>query len=281
MTEDEPVVISGLSISDADSSLMPMQVTLTVQYGTLTVNTGAGSGLNDSDVSGNGTNQVILTGDQTSINATLQSFNGVVYQGVANYFGVDQLTITTSDLGNSGPGGVMSDSDLVFINVLSTYDGATITPSSSTAKNIRGNEALIDSSITAKLGDDQESLEKAILSINVGSGRNRSDRLRLMTEGKADGQINLVAGKKGVSSIRIGKLTIGTLTGGADGKPLKIVFNANATAAHLQQILKRITFRTAVKTTVYGARTITYDFTDALAVASQQATKELEVVRSL
>lgn len=278
--EDEPVAISGITISDPDASLLPMQVTLSVQYGTLTINTGAANGLSAASIAGNGTDTVTLTGDQSSINATLQSLNGVVYQGVANYFGVDQLTITTSDLGNSGPGGVMTDTDLIFINVLSTYDGATITPSSSTAKNIRGNEALIDSSITAKLGDGQESLNKAVLLVNVGAGRNRSDRLRLMTEGKADGQINLVAGKNGASSIRIGKLTIGTLSGGSDGKPLKIVFNSNATAAHLQQILKRLTFRTAVQTTVYGTRTITYDFTDSLGVASSQTTKQLEVVRN-
>lgn len=278
--EDVPVAITGLGIADPDASLLPVQVTLTVQSGTITVNTSLFNGVSAADVSGNGTNTVVITADQDSINATFQSLNGVVYQGVADFNGSDQLTMSTSDLGNSGPGGVLTDTDSVFINIQEVFDTARITPSAGIAKNIRGNEALLDSKITAQLGDNQTDLTNAILSINVTSGRNRSDRLRLLNEGKGDGQINVVTSKSGIKALRIGTLRIGTVSGGENGKPLKIVFNANATVADLQHVLKLVTFRTAVATTVYGVRTVTYSFTDALGLTSAPATKQVEVVRS-
>lgn len=275
--EDVPLAVEGLSVSDPDASLLPMRVVLSVQHGTITIDTSVDGGLGIGDVMGNGSNSVVLLADQFTINTTLQALNGVIYQGVADYNGDDTLTMTTSDQGNSGPGGVLTDTDSVFINLEDVYDTATITPSASIAKNIKGKEALIDPQIKAKLGDNQTDMTGAVLIVDAISGKNRSDRFRLISEGKGDGQINTATNKKGIVSIRVGKLVIGTVSGG-DGKPLKIVFNENATVADLQRVLRLITFRTAVQTTVFGMRTIAYNFTDALGLSSQ-ATKQLEVVR--
>jgi hypothetical protein len=219
----------------------------------------------------------VLFADQFTINTTLAALNGVVYQGAADYSGDDTLTMLTSDMGNSGPGGVQTDTDTVFIDLAAVFDTAQITPSASTAKNVKGKEALIDPQIKAQLGDNQTDLTKAVLIVDAVSGKNRSDRFRIMQEGKGEGQINTVVSKKGVVALRLGKVTIGTVSGG-DGKPLKIVFNDKATVADLQHVLRLITFRTAVQTTVYGTRTIAYDLTDALGFTSR-ATKQLEVVR--
>lgn len=277
--EDVPVAVTGLSITDPDASLLPVQVTLSVQNGTITLNTSLFNGISSADVSGNGTNVVVITADQDSINATFQSANGVVYQGIADFNGSDQLTMTTSDLGNSGPGGVLTDTDSVFIDVQAVFDTARITPTPGIAINNHGAEALLDPGIKATLGDNQTSLTNAVLSINVTSGRNRSDRLRLMNEGKGDGQINVVTSKTGVNSLRLGLIKIGTISGGENGKPLKIVFNTNAEPADLQHVLRLVTFRTAIATTVFGIRTVTYSFTDALGLTSSPATKQVEVVR--
>ncbi|MDB5336396.1 MAG: Protein of unknown function precursor containing a C-terminal secretion signal, partial [Planctomycetaceae bacterium] len=277
--EDVPVAVTGLSVTDPDASLLPMQVTLTVLHGTITVDTSVLGGLGISDVTGNGTNRVVLFADQFTINATLESLNGVIYQGNADYNGSDELTMLTSDLGNSGPGGVLTDSDSVFIDLQAMFDTATITPSASVTRNVKGLEVLLDPSIKSKLGDGQTDMDGAILSVNVAAGRNRSDRLRLMIEGSGAGQINTVT-KKGVISLRLGTVVIGKVSGGENGRPLKIVFNDNATAADLQHVLRRITFRTAVSTTVFGFRTVTYDFTDALGLSADQATKQVKVVRT-
>ena len=277
--EDVPVAVTGLSITDPDANLLPMQVTLTALHGTITLNTSVNGGLDLSQISGNGTNRVVLLADQFTINATLQSLGGVTYQGNADYSGADQITMLTSDLGNTGPGGVLTDSDLVFLNLQDVYDTATITPTATIAKNIKGREALLDSSIKSKLGDNQTSMDKAVLEVNVGAGRKRSDRLRLTSDGLGATQINTVVGKKGVVNVRLGTLVIGTVKGGENGKPLQIVFNNKATAADLQHVLRLISFRTAVETTVYGLRTVTYNFTDALGIPADQATKQVNVVR--
>ena len=278
--EDVAVSLTGLGMSDSDASLQPVRVTLAVQHGTITVLTNVIGGVTAADVTGNGTKQVVLTGDQIAINTTLQALNGVRYLSSLDYSGEDVLTMTSNDLGNSGPGGQLSDIDSVFIDIQAVHDNAKITPTATTAINVRGQEALLDTGITSQLGDGQTSLNKAVLSVNVTANRNRSDRLRLLAEGSGATQLNIQAGKKGKpSNVRIGTLVIGQVSGGESGKPLTIVFNANATAANLQHVLRRITFRTAVQTTVYGLRTISYNFTDALGLPAPTATKLINVIR--
>ncbi|MDB5389652.1 MAG: sodium/calcium exchanger 1 [Planctomycetaceae bacterium] len=278
--EDTPVSLTGLGVADPDASLQPIQVTLNVAHGKINVLSSVPGGVTAAEITGNGTNQVVMNADQDSINATLQAINAVRYQGVLDYNGQDTLTMTSNDLGNSGPGGQMTDIDSVFIDIQAVHDNAKITPTATVATNVRGKEAFLDTGITSQLGDGQTSMANAILSVNVTTGRNRSDRLEVLSEGKNAGQINVVAGKSGKpSSLRIGSLTIGTVTGGENGVALKIVFNANATAADLQHVLRSITFRTAVQTTVYGLRTVTYNFTDNLGIAASPATKQVNVVR--
>lgn len=278
--EDVPVSLTGLGVADSDASLQPIRVTLAVAHGTINVLTNVPGGVTAAQVTGNGTKQVVLNADQETINTTLQAINGVKYQGVLDYSGQDVITLTTNDLGNSGPGGALSDIDSVFIDIDAVHDNAKITPTTTTAVNVRGAEKLLDTGITSQLGDGQTSMANAVLLVNVTTGRNRSDRLRVLAEGTSAGQINIVAGKNGKpSSLRVGSVTIGTVTGGENGVPLKIVFNASASAADLQHILRRITFRTATQTTVYGMRTVTYNFTDSVGLPAAQATKQVNVTR--
>ena len=189
--EDVPLPLAGLGVSDPDASLATIKVTLSVLHGKLTLDTSVAGGLTNTAITGNGTNQVVLDADQFSINKTLGSLYGVTYQGVQDYNGPDQLTILTSDQGNSGPGGVLTDSDLVFIDVQSVFDTARITTSPGVATNNRGLEALLDPGITASLADDQGTLNTAVLTIGVTSvtkpdgtvGSFRADTLRVILEG--------------------------------------------------------------------------------------------------
>jgi subtilisin-like proprotein convertase family protein len=277
--EDTSVKLTGLGVADADASLQPIRVTLAVGHGTINVLASVSGGVTAAEVTGNGTNQVVLNADQDTINATLQAISGVTYKGVLDYNGQDVLTMTSNDLGNSGPGGALTDIDSVFIDIQAVHDNAKITPTTTTATNVHGKVAVLDSGITSQLGDGQTSMLNAVLNIQVGAGKNRSDRLGLLVEGTAAGQINIVAGKNGKpSTIRIGTLAIGTITG-QQTSALRIVFNANASAADLQHVLRNVTFSTAVSTTVYGLRTITYNFTDAAGLPATQATKQVNVTR--
>lgn len=111
------VTVSVISVLDRDAGNEDLQVTLTVESGTLYVldgaEGGAADGLTSDQIVGNRTDTVTLTGSQAAINANLHAGN-LVYTPAT----IDDpvtLTITTNDLGHSGIGGPQMDIDtLVF-----------------------------------------------------------------------------------------------------------------------------------------------------------------------
>lgn len=113
--EDVPYRIDGLQVKDVDAGNSPIEVRLSVGHGTLTL--AAGSGVT---VTGSGTGSLVLSGSLAAINALLAG--GVTYQGAQDFNGQDQLTMVTNDLGNTGSGGVLSDTDVVPIEVLPVND---------------------------------------------------------------------------------------------------------------------------------------------------------------
>ncbi|MEH8199005.1 type I secretion C-terminal target domain-containing protein, partial [Aeromonas allosaccharophila] len=113
--EDQPFVIHGLQVKDVDAGNSPIEVRLSVEHGTL--NLVAGSGVT---VTGNGSGMLVLSGPLDAINALLSG--GVTYQGEQDFNGQDQLTMVTNDLGNSGSGGALSDTDVLPIEVQPVND---------------------------------------------------------------------------------------------------------------------------------------------------------------
>ena len=122
--ENTPLVIGGLSVSDPDSGTSPITTQLTVLHGTLTVDTTGGvtqpSGailLPDGTViTGNGTSTLTILGSTTQITNELSK--GLTYTPATDYFGGDTLTMTSNDLGATGLGGPLKDTDSVAITVL-------------------------------------------------------------------------------------------------------------------------------------------------------------------
>ena len=96
------LVISDLRVIDVDAGLQEVVVTTTVKHGILTVSTTIPGGLTPTQVSGNGTEQVILNGSIGRLNNTLAFSGAVRYRSHANFAGADRLTITVNDQGNSG-----------------------------------------------------------------------------------------------------------------------------------------------------------------------------------
>ncbi|HEH9399754.1 TPA: retention module-containing protein [Aeromonas sobria] len=113
--EDQPYTIHGLQVKDVDAGSSSIEVRLSVAHGTL--NLVAGSGVT---VTGNGSGTLVLSGPLDAINALLSG--GVTYQGKQDFNGQDQLTMVTNDLGNSGSGGALSDTDVVAIEVQPVND---------------------------------------------------------------------------------------------------------------------------------------------------------------
>jgi hypothetical protein len=109
-----------ISISDPDAGAgddiqvsLVLSSTVSPPPGGLTLST---TGLNFSV--GDGTNDSTMTfiGTKTDVNAALAT---LTYTPASFFSGVVTLTVTTDDQGNSGPGGILTDTDSVAITVLS------------------------------------------------------------------------------------------------------------------------------------------------------------------
>ncbi len=109
---------NAIAITDADAS--SVQVTLTATNGTVTL--GSRTGLTFQ--TGDGTSDAIMTfaGTVASINAGL---NGTSFAPPANFSGAGSLVVTTSDLGATGAGGILTDTDTIAITIAPVNDPPT------------------------------------------------------------------------------------------------------------------------------------------------------------
>ena len=169
--EDTALVFStansnAISVADPDVGTNPLQLSLTVTTGRLTLASVVGLTFNSG---ANGTGAMNFTGTVAQINAAL---NGLQYVPNANTYGPDVLTITTNDLGNTGTGGARSDSSLVAINVLPVNDAPTTSPVSLTAiAEDSGARTITQAELLANAIDiEGDVLTATGLAISAGNG---------------------------------------------------------------------------------------------------------------
>ena len=137
VNEDTALVFSSangnaITLADADAGSNPLQVTLSVTNGVLTL--GGVAGLSFS-AGANGSATMTFTGTIANINTAL---NGLRFDPTANFNGSAVLTLNTNDQGNTGTGGAQSDNDTVAITVnpvndeqvLATNTGVTVAENS-------------------------------------------------------------------------------------------------------------------------------------------------------
>ena len=146
---DNPIRVFDIDAGDSE-----MRVVLSVQHGDLLI----GREVAGLIVSGNGTNEVTLSGSQTDINTALE---GLRYTSNSHqhcrddgdeenehYDEVhkDQLSITTTDSGHSGAGGPLSDTDVIFLKIGddSHSRSSTSFPSIETGGAFTGAGAAVD-----------------------------------------------------------------------------------------------------------------------------------------
>jgi VCBS repeat-containing protein len=115
--EDTSVQLTGLAIADIDAGTGTMSVTLNVASGALTATSGGGVA-----VAGSGTGTLVLTGTLADLNAFLAGAAAPTYVPVADGIGAVALTMTTSDSGNTGSGGTLSDIDTRDITIDAVND---------------------------------------------------------------------------------------------------------------------------------------------------------------
>jgi hypothetical protein len=120
--EDTPLVYSAaggnqVSITDVDAGGSTVQVSLAGSNGVVTLGGTAGLAFTAGD--GNADANMTFTGTVAAINAAL---DGLVFAPNPNYNGLAFITMTTNDLGASGSGGALADTDLATIDVLPVND---------------------------------------------------------------------------------------------------------------------------------------------------------------
>ncbi|MBL0492446.1 retention module-containing protein [Aeromonas veronii] len=109
--EDGSLSLSGVSVKDVDAGSAPVSMVLRVEHGVLTLLGATGAVM----VQGAGTSEITLVGSLADLNQLLAS--NLHYEPAKDFWGEDTITVTTSDQGNTGAGGPLSDTDQVTITV--------------------------------------------------------------------------------------------------------------------------------------------------------------------
>jgi hypothetical protein len=129
-----------ISISDADAGTNPVEVTLSVSAGTLTL--GSVTGLTFTAGS-NGSSSMIFRGTIAAINNALE---GLTFAPPPNFNGQVTLTVVTNDLGNLGSGGPLTDTDTVIIKVRPINDGPAVVLAASSQAIVQDTALVFSSS---------------------------------------------------------------------------------------------------------------------------------------
>ena len=110
------------------------------------------------------------------------------------------------------------------------------------------------------------------LTVRLTSNAQPTDRIAIRNQGVGAGQI-------GVSGINVtfGGVVIGTFTGGTGTAALVVTFNANATPARVQSLLRNINYRNTSATPSTLARTVQVTLTDGDGRTSNLPTKLIRV----
>ena len=162
-TEDTGKQIT-FSLADADGGPATITVRLQVLHGTIDINTGVGGGVAAGGVTGDNTNDVLLTSTLSQINATLANLTGAVYRANADYNGADTLTVTSSS------GGPQTDVATRTININAAAD--IVADSISTTEDNAVTANLITGTNGAS-ADNFENAGRVISSVTQGAARRR------------------------------------------------------------------------------------------------------------
>ena len=185
---------TGLSIADVDAGGAAVRATVSVTSGILT----ATAGTTFVTVTGSGTASVTLDGTLTQINDLLAGNLSGTLTYTANSdtpAASATLTLTASDLGNTGTGGTLTGSDTATINITAVNDAPVVTIVPATYSTTeQTNLALHGTGIS--VADADAGAATINLTLSVGSGT-----------------LTVVAGTTGVSAGAAGSsvLVIGTL----------------------------------------------------------------------
>ena len=125
-TEDLPLVFSMngtnlIQVSDVDAGTQPLLVSLSCTNGSLTLSSTNGLSFTTGT---NGASSMAFAGAQTALNAALTNLQ---YRWRSQTGGVDALTVTVNDQGNTGKGGPLSTNSVIPLTITGVNDPPVVT----------------------------------------------------------------------------------------------------------------------------------------------------------
>ena len=131
--------------------------------------------------------------------------------------------------------------------------------------------AVLDAGATVTDADSPD-FAGGTLTVEITSGATPEDRIGVRDEGTGAGQIGVSGG-----DVTFGGVTIGSFTGGTGSTPLVVTFNANATPAAVQALLRNLTFDTTALAPSAAPRTVQAALTDGDGGTSNPVLKTVTV----
>lgn len=248
--------VNDLPVSVADSYAVAEDTPLTVV---------AGSGVlaNDTDADGDVLTAAIVS---TPLHGTvtLNPDGSFVYTPNANFNGIDSFTYRAND-------GTADGSPTTVTITVGVAGEAPVVTTSAGRQTAKGRKRIVIDPAVNLTDGDSTNFNGGTLDITVQTGVGSKDTLGYRRGGANRGQVNA---KKG--TLRIGKVVVGSITGGLRGAPLRIVFNSNATIDRVKTVMQNATFRGSKATA--GPRTIGFQVKDETGLSSNIGTKGVDVV---
>ncbi|MBF9220547.1 IPT/TIG domain-containing protein [Hymenobacter ruricola] len=255
--EDTPLTFSTannnlLSVADVDAGTGNLEITLTGANGTFSLSRTTGLTFTIGD--GTADASMKFRGTLTNINAAL---NGLVFTPTLNFNGTASLTLAANDLGNTGSGGALSDSDIVSITVGSTNDApAVATTGGNTTWTQGAGPVAVDAGLTVT---DTDNNTLASASVRLTTNFQSTQDVLAFTNASSTIYGNISASYAAGTGIL-------TLTSAG----------AAATKAQWQAALRAITYNNTAGTPNTATRTMSFVANDGSA-ASAAATKNIAI----
>lgn len=223
---------------------------------------------------GNGATPLVVTFNATAQAAAVQAVLRVLAFSTDSHnpstlARTIQVTLTDGDGGTSSP--VSKTIAVTAVNdapVISGFDGSQAIANPSVATIVDTNAMVEDI--------DSLNLASGILTVSISANSHSSDRLSVLSQGDASGQIRVSVNPVSSSTqdvflggILIGQFATSTTTS------LRITLNANANTAAVTALLRRVAFRNISATPSLLPRTISATLSDGDGGTSVAVTKTL------
>jgi len=138
---------------------------------------------------------------------------------------------------------------------------------------VGGSPVILDDNATVK-DVDSSNFENGKLTVSLTGFAQNTDRLSIRNQGTGAGQIGIT----GANLITFGGVVIGSFTGGAQLVSLEVKFNANATAAAVQAVLRNIMFSVTTPNPSLQQRMVNASLRDGDGATSNVVSKAIYLI---